>query len=284
MQRTAIHPQVNVPAAEAFRGLDRATRSVSVSDASGAPDVWAIHQDGHAYELAVASDHASRYEACRLAADVYKMTGYVSKKGPTALIKPFDANPDTLCLLVKNALARPVATITAVLNDPADGLPLDLTYRSEVAGWRERGRRLSQVVRLAVDPSGRHRSAILSTMIAFVYGYLLRLARADELFLTVLPRHGRFYRDLLGFEFAGPPRACPRARGTVGVLMHLDLHSAYRVDPFTSKPRKSRLGRTGTYGLFHENEAEMVRFLRGNFRPLDCRRLAAFDAPSRDKM
>lgn len=123
--------------------------------------------------------------------------------------------------------SRVVGTVTVCIDSPA-GLFVDEMYRDYADELRSDGRRLGEVVRLAV--SHQHetdsRKALASVFNA-AHGVMVA-NRLDDVFIEVNPRHIGFYRRALCFEVVGEERLCPRVNAP-SVLLKM------RVDDLTRR-------------------------------------------------
>lgn len=114
-----------------------------------------------------------------------------------------------------------VGTITLGL-DSAAGLLVEEANRQPIEAARAEGRRLGEVVRLAVDDAaGAGSKAVLATLFNAAHG-LMVLHELDDTYIEVNPRHMPFYRRALCFQVAGEPTVCPRV-GAPSVLLRLPV-------------------------------------------------------------
>jgi hypothetical protein len=119
---------------------------------------------------------------------------------------------------------RAVGTLTLGLDSSA-GLSVDEAHRSAVDAIRAQGRRVCELIRLAVDVGETSRSALaLLVHSAYLVGRLVH--RATDVFIEVNPRHAAFYEQAFEFRRLGEPKMCPRVQAP-SVLMHLEL---FRLD------------------------------------------------------
>lgn len=115
---------------------------------------------------------------------------------------------------------RAVGTLTLGLDSGA-GLSVDEAHRCAVDAIRVQGRRVCELIRLAVDTGETSRSALgLLVHSAYLVGRLVH--RATDVFIEVNPRHVSFYERAFAFRRVGEPRMCPRVQAP-SVLMHLEL-------------------------------------------------------------
>ena len=115
---------------------------------------------------------------------------------------------------------RVVGTLTLGL-DSEEGLCADELYLNEINEFRQEGRKLCELTKLAVDPEYSSKEVLASLFhLAYIYGR--KLHGATDLFIEVNPRHAGFYRRMLGLSQIGEERACRRVQAPA-VLMHLEL-------------------------------------------------------------
>lgn len=130
------------------------------------------------------------------------------------------------------------STLTAIEDDPQDGLPLDLVYKDELDQLRANGRRLvecglfahrCQVMDDTPDTSMRAQISKASRVKESLY-QLMRLALyfglnrcSTDWVIGVHPRHVRFYARAFGFHAIGPQRKYAAVNDRPVVLLHGDL-------------------------------------------------------------
>lgn len=196
---------------------------------------WEFAPEGRedaGYRVLVASDRATRERAYALAQRMYRGCGYTDAEGERLCVSPFDADPQTMTLLIEDMAGQDVATVTLTF-DSAAGLPSDEIYHPELDVLRAQGRRLVEVTRLAMEESHAQSKTLLVCLFNFIYVYAERVRGFTDFVVEVNPRHVPFYRRLLLFETIGPERPCPRVQGAPAVLLRLDLsipeHESQRV-------------------------------------------------------
>jgi len=193
------------------------------SDTNTLRSTWDFTDErGDSFRIHVACSRAQRERAYRLAHRVYQTRGYVPADDNGMIVSPFDDDPTTFTLLVEDAQGRAAATITLAF-DSAAGLPCDEIYGAELDGLRADGRRLSEVMRLAIDEAHAHSRALLVNMFILCSVFARRVRKSSDFVIEVNPRHVAFYRRMLAFEPAGPERLCPRVQDAPAVLLRLDL-------------------------------------------------------------
>lgn len=117
-----------------------------------------------------------------------------------------------------------VGTVTLGF-DAGKGLFADEGNAEEVGALRSRGRRLCEIVRLAVV-EGTESKRTLAALFNAAYG-LGRAHEVTDLIIEVNPRHVGFYCRSLGFKVQGKERICKRV-GAPSVLLRLDVEDVSR--------------------------------------------------------
>ena len=115
---------------------------------------------------------------------------------------------------------RLLGTLT-VRPDSPHGLLAEESYSTEIERLRGAGRRVGELVKLAVE-EGVDWKAALNALVQSAY-LITRVVHAlTDVLIEVNPRHVRFYERVFGFVVAASERLCVRA-GAPSVLMQLDL-------------------------------------------------------------
>lgn len=94
------------------------------------------------------------------------------------------------------------------------------TYAAEINRLRESGKRVGEVVKLAVETGAGTKA--LQALIRSAYVVTRFMHGLTDVVIEVNPRHVRFYERALGFIVTGAERVCSRV-GAPCVLMLLDL-------------------------------------------------------------
>jgi len=175
-------------------------------------------------ELSVAKSHRERMEAEELVYRMYSARGYDVAE-PGCEPPPSRANARRESVIVARIGGQAVGTVTVGI-DSANGLLVDEGNQQSIDPLRQRGLRLGEVVRLAVDQQFDSRQ-VLASLFNAAHG-VMEANRLDHVFVEVNPRHVSFYRRALCFQIAGEERLCPRV-GAPSLLMRM------RVADLTSK-------------------------------------------------
>jgi hypothetical protein len=128
-------------------------------------------------------------------------------------------NAAPLTLLTEDSKGL-LGTLT-VRRDSPSGLLAEQTYAPEVERLRSDGRRIGELVKLAVE-RGADWKATLDALVQAAYYVTRVLHTLTDVLIEVNPRHVRFYEKVFGFVVAAAERFCSRA-GAPSVLMQLDL-------------------------------------------------------------
>jgi len=186
--------------------LDRRSKAV-VSD---------LFENTGDIELRVARSGEERQLAAELVHRLYSARGYAVGASPES--QPHKASGGRRSsVILASTDGRVVGTVTVGI-DSKSGLLVDESNREHIDPLREEGRRLGEVVRLAVDESSDSR-LVLAALFNAAHGVMVA-NRLDEVFIEVNPRHVSFYRRALCFNVAGPEKICPRV-GAPSVLLKM---------------------------------------------------------------
>jgi len=166
--------------------------------------------------IAVRSDQISAAEdlVCRR----YSWRGYrIGAEAASAA--PCSEDGSRVVLLAQNA-GRLMGTLT-VRRDTPRGLLAENAYPDEVQEMRGAGRRLGELVQLAIEEGADWRGA-LDALVQSAYLVTRVIQGLTDVVIEVNPRHVRFYQRVFGFVVAAAERFCERA-GAPAVLLSLDL-------------------------------------------------------------
>jgi hypothetical protein len=178
-----------------------------------------------AFDFGLAHDTDSFDQSSRLVHDRYVESGYMQPHPSGRRLSLFHALPTTSVIVVRDG-SRVAATLT-LIEDATLGLPMDELYRQELNLLRVRGRRLSEVSALALDPRYRaHGVSIVMRMMRVTYAFAAIIARRDDICIAVNPRHVDFYRNALNFQTLGALKRYKTVNGAPAVAMRLDLEWA----------------------------------------------------------
>ena len=163
----------------------------------------------------------SQHEAVeRLVRRRYAWRGYnLPQTGNADDVAALDHEPSRVTLLVEDQ-GTLVGTLTLRLDSP-QGLMAEQTYGEEIERVRSQGRRVGEVVRLAME-EGVDWKSVLDALLQAIYLVGRVVHSLTDIFIEVNPRHVRFYQRVFGFAANSAERLCSRV-GAPSVLMHLDV-------------------------------------------------------------
>ena len=130
------------------------------------------------------------------------------------------------------AIAAPIVTLLAQTGEDvvgtltirpggAQGLLAEEAYSAEIERMRHEGRRVGELIRLAMEEHADWRAA-LDALVQSAYVVTRFMHALTDVVIEVNPRHVRFYQRVFGFVVAAAERFCSRV-GAPSVLMLLDL-------------------------------------------------------------
>jgi hypothetical protein len=195
--------------------MREAPRSTERQRSSGAP---ALH-----HGLAATAEEFDG--AFRLVHDQYVARGYMTPHPSGRRTGLHHALASTR-VFVSRAGGDVVGTLS-LIPDSLLELPCDVLYREELRPLRDAGRHIAEVSAFAVAEDWRTaRLDIVLALVHLVLVYSTRIARVDDLVITVNPRHAKFYERVLRFERFGPDKDHPGVQGAPAVPLRLDIRRA----------------------------------------------------------
>jgi hypothetical protein len=200
------------------------------------------------FQIRIANKSSSKARASSLIQRRYAWRGYSAS--------PLEGHTDgqlTISACLEDTL---VATITASL-DRDEGLYVGRLYPDEVRALRDKGRKLCEFTKLAVDDSVRSQ-AVLGAIFHVACMYVINLHCCSDVLIEVNPRHVRFYERMLGFERVAEERLDP-AVNAPAVLLKLDLqHCAAEIARLGGRRRSRGRERSFYPFFFSPPEAEAI--------------------------
>ena len=128
-------------------------------------------------------------------------------------------------------------------------------YPEFIAELRQRGARICEMGKLAMDPGVRSKH-VLGAIFHIAWIVAFRARRATDIVIEVNPRHAPFYRRMLCFEQIGPERMCERV-GAPAVLLHIGADKGRRlIDQFGGQPKLASVERSFYPYFFHPDDEE----------------------------
>jgi hypothetical protein len=168
----------------------------------------------HNFQLRLAKSRLTQWESAALVERMYTRRGYKVAAHNDA---PLTANELTLQACSGDHV---FGTLT-VRVDSEMGLAADALYRDEIDTYRDAGRHVAELTRLAVDPELGSKE-VLGVLFHGAYAVCGPLRDVTDVFIEVNPRHVGFYRRMLNFVRIGQEKICPRVDAPA-VLLHVEV-------------------------------------------------------------
>ena len=161
-------------------------------------------------------------QAYRLVYLSFLQRDYIRASASELRLSYFNALPETVTFIAE-LRGEIIATVTLVPDSPA-GLPMDEIYRHEIQALRDQGRRLAEVTMLA-DRRHEMRRALPVVLLLMkrVFDYSTLVLNANDLCITINPRHETYYRRFLLFQQLGGLKSYPSVRNNPALAERLDL-------------------------------------------------------------
>lgn len=166
------------------------------------------------YSIHLVSSLKQRIKASTLIKRMYASRGYQTEN---ASVFSTSSNQYTFEARQSQQL---IGTLTLTI-DTGKGLLADTLYQTELNQFRQQGRRLCEVSKLAFNPETSSKE-IFASLFHMAYIFACHIHNTDDSFIEINPRHATFYKRMLGFCQIGELRTCPRVNAPA-VLLHLDL-------------------------------------------------------------
>jgi hypothetical protein len=173
--------------------------------------------------IRVAKRPAELHAAEQLVRKRYAWRGYQVPATHDAYVA--DSVSRRVVLVAEKSCGALVGTVTARPDSPR-GLLAEMTYSSEIEALRQKGHRLGEVVKLAVEEGVNSRIAV-DALIRSAYLISHKAHGRSHVVIEVNPRHARFYEKVLGCVLVAAERLCARV-GAPSVLMELNLEQFER--------------------------------------------------------
>jgi hypothetical protein len=182
-----------------------------------------------------------------LVQNMYSRKGYLTE-GVSSLPRR-----DNTITLDAHDSEQVMGTLTLRVDAKETGLLADTLYADEINEFRNNGRKVCEVSKLAVDPRYGSKE-LMASLFQLAYLYLHIVYRASDAFIEVNPRHAGFYKRMLGFHEIGELKTCPRVNAPA-VLLHIELAYMRRQIALHSG-RNGRGGDRSLYSYFLSCSAE----------------------------
>lgn len=171
-------------------------------------EVHDLEIDERAFQIRLASTEHGRSHASSLIHRMYATRGYT-------VADSLEECPHRVTVTIAEA-EHVIGTITLGIDSPA-GILADEVFPEEVEDFRQRGRKVCELTKLAFDPATRSKIA-LASLFHIIFIYLRRVQKCTDIFIEVNPRHRRFYERMLGFKKVGSKKINMRVNAPAYLL------------------------------------------------------------------
>jgi len=168
------------------------------------------------FKIRAADSSGQRSSASILINRMYATRGYPSNPLPEHAV------PDRITLTASDHDS--VMGTISIGFDSSLGLLCDELYQDEINQLRDKGWRVCEFTKLAMDSVVKSKR-VLASLFHVAYVYAHRIKGFHRLLIEVNPRHVRYYQRMLGFEVWGPQRMNRRVSAPA-VLLMLDFNHA----------------------------------------------------------
>ena len=230
--------------------------------------------------IKIAETKEELFKAFRLVYTEYFDQGYVTKSHPLAIQYGVHNFLPKTCVFIFQSFRDVVSTIAYIPDTPMFGLPLDSLYREEADRLRQQGRKVVEIGSLATEKSLRGRNVVMYLYKA-VINYAL-MTGANDLCLTVNPKHVRFYSDIMLCEQIGEEKYYPWV-GAPAVLMRANFDTyaqkmleTYNADDFETDLASFFLKMRGSKV---DKDIDEYRYEREEFMDYDAARYFFMQKP-----
>ena len=153
----------------------------------------------------------------------YRHRAYIEENSSRMRVSAFNAFPDTVTFV--SILRDEVIASVTVVADTGAGLPMDEVYRKELDELRAQNRKLVEATMFADRRNRDFRRSVpmLLLMMKYVFDYCCFVAKANDICITINPRHEDFYQGYLAFKTLGPQRQYPSVLNNPAIGKRLDL-------------------------------------------------------------
>lgn len=175
------------------------------------------------YTIKIANTLQEREAVFHLGYQIYLEKGFVKSNSQEWLIQPYDADPQTVILIVQDKNKNIAGSVTLVFNE-SSRLPAEKIYGPEINALKAKGEKLVELSRLIISPKFRNSKEILLLLFNYLAIYVFHVKKYTSLVVEVNPRHKEYYKSLLNFDEIGGEKACPLVENAPAVLLQLPLN------------------------------------------------------------
>lgn len=167
------------------------------------------------FSIHLINSFKQRVKASTLIKRMYATRGY-----QTESTSVFSDNPNQYTFEARQA-QQLLGTLTLTI-DADNGLLADQLYKDEIDVFRNAGKNVCEVSKLAFTPNTSSKE-IFASLFHIAFLHARHLHGVGAAFIEINPRHVRFYKSTLGFSQIGEQRTCLRVDAPA-ILLGLDLN------------------------------------------------------------
>jgi hypothetical protein len=212
------------------------------------------------FTIKVANSLEEREAVFQLGYKTYLDKGYIKENISERLVQNYDADPETLILMVKNQESKVVASVTLVF-DGYSRLPAEKIYHSELKKLRSNQEKIVEISRLVIDPEYRNSKEILVLLFNYLYIYAYFVKNYTCLAIEVNPRHTAYYEALLHFRTIGDEKPCPNVQSAPAILMYVSLkHGQDEISRLTNLKENEKTNRSLFSYFINQEQQNLVAY------------------------
>jgi hypothetical protein len=223
------------------------------------------------FTLKVANTLEEREAAFRLSYEVYLDKGFIKENPNKMLVQDYDANENTVVLLVQDQFKKIAGSVTIVF-DGDSVLPAEKIYHEELKALRNKGQKMAELSRLVISPEYRNSKEILILLFNYATIYIRLVKQFNCLSIQVNPRHKIFYKSLLNFDEVGGLKLCPQVLNAPAVLLFI-TENQYQKELNHLKNLSLNIKKDRTLYQFFlkvEQESLVAYYLKKQFKPISA--------------
>lgn len=221
------------------------------------------------FKIKIANTLEERENVFRLAYNVYLAKGYVCENAREWFIQDYDANEDSVILMVEDKNKNIAGSLTLVFSGSTK-LPVEKIYGDEIKSLKAKGEKLVEISRLVISHEYRNSKEVLNLLMNYVLIYSYHVKKYSSLVIEVNPRHTLFYKTMLSFEEIGHEKACPSVQNAPAILLYLPLRrSRIELNRFANQGIINKRERS-MYAQFLKPEQEKLvsHYIQKQFKPM----------------
>lgn len=221
------------------------------------------------FTIKVANTLEEREAVFNLGYKIYLNKGFINENANEWLVQNYDANSDTVILMVQDQNKNIAGSVTLVF-DGGSKLPAEKIYGDEIKALRNAKNKMVELSRLVISPEYRNSKEILVLLFNYLGIYSFHVKNYSHLVVEVNPRHKNYYQMLLGFEEIGGEKPCPSVQNAPANLLCLPLikyqSEINRINKLMEQDKRERS--LYPYFIKPEQEGLVAHYLKNQAKPI----------------